>query len=444
MFDRSIGEFSRFVLIALGCIILGFIWGNWSIALIAGLAVYLVSLLWQQHRFNRWLAGGRRGPSPSTFGIWGEIYDDFYRIQRRHRRERQKLHAMLRRVQDSTNALREGIVALENGDNLAWWNPAAGELLGLQASDTGQSLVNFVRDPGFVSYMHSDASGVREPLTLPAPGNEALLLQLEVTRYGQNEALVIVRDITRLRNLEQMRRDFVANVSHELRTPLTVITGYLETLQGSDVAPPPWQRPLAQMEEQAARMAALVNDLLLLARLETSECKIGDVPVDVSELIGRVAREARSFSGGRHKVLVQCETDSRIRGDAGELHSAFANLVLNAVKYSPAGGTIQLRWWQDRRGGHFSVQDQGIGIDPVHIPRLTERFYRVDPGRSRGSGGTGLGLAIVKHVLLRHCGEMSIESTPAQGSTFTLHFPEHKLTAKPVPTPKASEEMANT
>ncbi|WP_299943221.1 phosphate regulon sensor histidine kinase PhoR [uncultured Microbulbifer sp.] len=444
MFDRSIGEFSRFVLITLGCTILGFTWGSWSIALIAGLSVYLASLLWQQQRFNRWLAGGRRGPAPSAFGIWGEIYDDFYRIQRRHRREKQKLHAMLRRVQDSTNALCEGIVALENGDNLAWWNPAAGELLGLQASDAGQSLVNFVRDPGFVSYMHSKDSRVREPLTLPAPGNEALRLQLEVTRYGQDEALVIVRDITRLRNLEQMRRDFVANVSHELRTPLTVITGYLETLQGSDLAPPVWQRPLAQMEEQAVRMTALVNDLLLLARLETSECKIGDVPVDVRELMGRVAREAHSFSGGRHKVVVQCEADSRILGEAGELHSAFANLVLNAVRYSPAGGAIQLRWWQDNRGGHFSVQDQGIGIDPVHIPRLTERFYRVDPGRSRDSGGTGLGLAIVKHVLLRHSGEMSIESTPTQGSTFTLHFPEHKLTAKPVRTPETSEEMADT
>ncbi|BBM01368.1 phosphate regulon sensor histidine kinase PhoR [Microbulbifer sp. GL-2] len=436
MLDRSIGEFSRFVIISLGCTILGFTSGNWSLALIAGLAAYLISLLWQQQRFNRWLANGRRGPAPTAFGIWGEIYDDFYRMQRRHRREKQKLHAMLRRVQDSTGALREGIVALENGDHLAWWNPAAGELLGLQASDSGQSLVNFVRDPGFVSYMHSEDTDSQEPLTLPAPGNETLRLQLEVTRYGKDEALVIVRDITRLHNLEQMRRDFVANVSHELRTPLTVIAGYLETLQGSDMAPPAWQRPLAQMGEQASRMTTLVNDLLLLARLETSERTGDDMPVDVQELMERVAREARSFSGGRHQIEVHSETHNCICGDASELYSAFANLVLNAVKYSPEEGEIKLRWWQDSLGGHFSVEDRGIGIDPMHIPRLTERFYRVDPGRSRDSGGTGLGLAIVKHVLLRHDGEMSVESTPAQGSTFTLHFPQQKVAGKVEKTPE--------
>ncbi|USD21495.1 phosphate regulon sensor histidine kinase PhoR [Microbulbifer variabilis] len=431
MLDRSIGEFSRFLIIALGCLTLGFTTSEWSLTLILGLAAYLLSVLWQQHRFNRWLANGRRGPAPTAFGIWGEIYDDFYRMQRRHRREKQKLHVMLRRVQDSTSALREGIVALENGDHLAWWNPAAGELLGLQSSDQGQSLVNFVRDPGFVSYMHSEDNSPREPLTLPAPGNEALHLQLEVTRYGKDEALVIVRDITRLHNLEQMRRDFVANVSHELRTPLTVIAGYLETLQNSDMAPPAWRRPLVQMEEQAARMTTLVNDLLLLARLETSERKTGDVSVDVRELMERVAREARSFSGDRHQVSVACEGDCSIRGDASELHSAFANLALNAVKYSPGNGEIQLRWWQDNDGGHFSVRDQGIGIDSLHIPRLTERFYRVDPGRSRDSGGTGLGLAIVKHVLLRHGAEMSVHSVPAQGSTFTLHFPSTKLEESP-------------
>ncbi|WP_444926283.1 phosphate regulon sensor histidine kinase PhoR [Microbulbifer sp. TRSA002] len=440
MLDRSIGEFSRFVIIALGCTILGVTSGSWSLALIAGLASYLISVLWQQQRFNRWLANGRRGPAPTAFGIWGEIYDDFYRMQRRHRREKQKLHVMLRRVQDSTSALREGIVALEDGDNLAWWNPAAGELLGLQASDSGQSLVNFVRDPGFVSYMHGDNSG--EPLTLPAPGNEARMLQLEVTRYGKDEALVIVRDITRLHNLEQMRRDFVANVSHELRTPLTVIAGYLETLQSSDMAPPPWRKPLAQMEEQTGRMSTLVNDLLLLARLETSERKSGDMAVAVPELIERVAQEARSFSGDRHHhIEVDCEEDCYLNGDPGELHSAFANLVLNAVKYTPEEGEIQLRWWQDDKGGHFSVEDNGIGIDSIHIPRLTERFYRVDPGRSRDSGGTGLGLAIVKHVLLRHNGEMSVESTPGQGSLFTLHFPPAKLAQKPAS--RLSSEAAN-
>ncbi|MBB3061611.1 phosphate regulon sensor histidine kinase PhoR [Microbulbifer rhizosphaerae] len=425
MLDRSIGEFSRFAVIALGCAILGFSTGRWLPTIALGLAVYLGWVLWQQSRFNRWLANGRRGPAPTAFGVWGDIYDDFYRLQRRHRREKQKLHTMLRRVQDSTSALREGIVALEDDGNLAWWNPAAGELLSLRPEDAGQPLINFVREPGFVSYMQQQ--GRREPLTLPAPGNDARILQMEVTRYGRDEALVIVRDVTRLHNLEQMRRDFVANVSHELRTPLTVIAGYLETLEGSGQAPQGWQRPLAQMLDQTQRMTSLVNDLLLLARLETSERNSGREQIPVRELMERVAGEARGLSAGRHQISVECLQDATLTGDATELHSAFANLALNAVKYSPAGGPIQLRWWVDSRGGHFSVQDSGIGIDPIHIPRLTERFYRVDAGRSRDSGGTGLGLAIVKHVLLRHSGELGVDSTPGRGSTFTLHFPPSKL-----------------
>ena len=427
MLERSIGEFSRFLVIALGCTIFGFASGNWLLAIAISLAVYLGWVLWQQSRFNLWLSHGRRGPAPTMFGIWGEISDDFYRIQRRHRREKQKLHAMLRRVQDSTSALREGIVALEDDGNLAWWNPTAGELLALRPEDAGQPLVNFVRDPAFVRLIHRSEETTSAPVTMPAPGDEARILQLEITRFGKDEALVIVRDITRLHNLEQMRRDFVANVSHELRTPLTVIAGYLETLEGSGQAPKAWQRPLTQMSEQTARMTTLVNDLLLLARLETSERDRGRDRVSVKELIERVALEARSFSGGRHDINVDCRQDTLVTGDATELHSAFANLVLNAVKYSPEGGPIQLHWWEDDRGGHFSVRDSGIGIDPIHIPRLTERFYRVDAGRSRDSGGTGLGLAIVKHVLLRHSAEMTVESVPGHGSTFALHFPPRKL-----------------
>ncbi|WP_346838208.1 phosphate regulon sensor histidine kinase PhoR [Microbulbifer sp. SAOS-129_SWC] len=429
MLDRSIGEFSRFVIIALGCTIFGFVTDRWQLTLILGLGVYLVWVFLQQTRFDRWLSNGRRGPAPTNFGIWGDISDDFYRIQRRHRREKQKLHAMLRRVQDSTSALREGIVALEDDGNLAWWNPAAGELLGLRSDDVGQPLVNFVRDPGFVRYMHSQGSK-SEPLTMRAPYSDARILQLEVTRFGRDEALVIVRDITRLHNLEQMRRDFVANVSHELRTPLTVIAGYLETLEASGQAPPGWAKPLTQMHEQAERMTTLVNDLLLLSRLETSERDSGRDKIAVRELVERLVREARALSGGRHEFSVECEQDSALIGDATELHSAFANLVLNAVKYSPAGGAVQLRWWVDGRGGHFAVKDSGIGIDPIHIPRLTERFYRVDAGRSRESGGTGLGLAIVKHVLLRHGAEMTVDSTPGRGSTFTLHFPPRKLVSE--------------
>ncbi|WP_105102526.1 phosphate regulon sensor histidine kinase PhoR [Microbulbifer pacificus] len=432
MLDRSIGEFSRFIVIALGTTILGFSTDNWWLALCVGLAAYLGWLLWQQNQFDRWLSNGRRGPAPTSFGVWGDISDDFYRLQRRHRKEKQKLHSMLRRVQDSTSALREGIVALEDEGNLAWWNPAAGQMLRLQADDAGQPLVNFVRDPRFVEHMYNRMFGQgrasQEPITLPAPGDDSRILTMEVTRFGQDEALVIVRDVTRLHNLEQMRRDFVANVSHELRTPLTVIAGYLETLQMSGQAPRNWERPLAQMSEQTVRMTGLVNDLLLLARLETSERDTGRDRVSVRQLMEQVAGEARSLSGGHHEITVECIEDCTITGTAGELHSAFANLAFNAVKYSPDGGPIELRWRLDAAGGHFSVKDCGIGIDSVHIPRLTERFYRVDAGRSRESGGTGLGLAIVKHVLLRHGANLTVNSVPGRGSTFTLNFPTQKLT----------------
>lgn len=429
MLDRGFGELSRFLLIALGGLLFGLFSGRWSLALFLALGVYLTWILVQQHRFHRWLARGRRGPAPVDFGIWGEINYAFYRLQRRHRREKQRLHGTLRRVQDSTSALSEGVVALEQRVLLARWNPAAGQMLGLKPGDAGQSLANFIREPAFVRFLHSPEPE-REPLTLPAPGPNAgrRMLQLELTRYGRSEGLMVVRDVTRLHRLEQMRRDFVANVSHELRTPLTVVAGYLETLETSGQAPANWQRPLTQMREQTQRMANLVTDLLLLARLETSEHASGREQVAVRGLIQRVAEEARALSGGRHDILVQCDSDDSISGNAAELHSAFANLATNAVRYSPAGGPVQLRWWRgDDGSGHFSVRDRGIGVDPVHIPRLTERFYRVDEGRSRDAGGTGLGLAIVKHVLLRHGAEMSVDSAPGHGSTFTLNFPAERI-----------------
>lgn len=425
--DRSIGELARFVIIALGCAIFGASTGLWLLGLALSLATYLAWVFIQQARFDRWLSLGRRGTPPTSFGIWGNISDDFYRMQRRHRREKQKLHALLRRVQDSTGALREGIVALENGDDLSWWNPAAARLLNLQPGDEGQALTNFVREPAFVDYLHGAQRD--EPLTMRAPGNEERFLQVEVTRFGNNEALVVVRDTTRLFRLEQMRQDFVANVSHELLTPLTVVSGYLETLEASGQAPEKWARPIEQMQQQAERMAALVQDLLVLSKLETSDQQRGSEEVDVGPLVAAVANETRALSNGRHTVVVECSDECVIAGSSKELHSAFANLASNAVRYSPDGGTITLRWWRDIRGGHFSVRDQGLGIAAVHFPRLTERFYRVDSGRDRATGGTGLGLAIVKHVMVRHGGALDIESAPGRGSNFTLHFPPERLSA---------------
>ncbi len=255
--------------------------------------------------------------------------------------------------------------------------------------------------------------------------DDRIRLQFNITRYGNREHLLLVRDVTRLHQLEQMRKDFVANVSHELRTPLTVIAGYLETLlEHAEGVNPRWLRALQQMNQQAGRMQHLLNDLLLLARLETSSRPTDNQPVAVGLLLQSIISDARALSGARaHLISLDADPQLQLKGSETELRSAFSNLVFNAVKYTPDGGTIHVRWWGDEAGAHLSVEDSGIGIEQKHLPRLTERFYRVDSSRASSTGGTGLGLAIVKHVLLRHQGRLDITSAPGRGSCFSCHFP---------------------
>ena len=249
-------------------------------------------------------------------------------------------------------------------------------------------------------------------------------IQLYLTRYGNNEHLMLVRDVTRIHQLEQMRKDFVANVSHELRTPLTVICGYLETLLDNvDEINPRWGRALQQMQQQGGRMQNLLNDLLLLAKLEATDYPSDNQPVPVDLLLLSIKGDAQALSNERgHRISLEADNSVRLKGSETELRSAFSNLVFNAVKYTPDNGEIRIRWWADDQGAHLAVQDSGIGIDAKHLPRLTERFYRVDSSRASNTGGTGLGLAIVKHVLLRHRARLDISSVPGKGSTFTCHF----------------------
>ncbi|MDU7556481.1 MAG: phosphate regulon sensor histidine kinase PhoR, partial [Pseudomonas sp.] len=251
-----------------------------------------------------------------------------------------------------------------------------------------------------------------------------LRIQLYITRYGNNEHLMLVRDVTRLHHLEQMRKDFIANVSHELRTPLTVICGYLETLLDNvDDVNPRWKRPLSQMQQQGERMQTLLNDLLLLAKLEATDYPSDNQPVPIDALLRSIKGDAQALSGQRNQTItLDIDTNVALKGSEAELRSAFSNLVFNAVKYTPDGGSIRIRWWADHLGAHLSVQDSGVGIDNKHLPRLTERFYRVDSSRNASTGGTGLGLAIVKHVLLRHHGHLDISSVLGHGSTFTCQF----------------------
>jgi two-component system, OmpR family, phosphate regulon sensor histidine kinase PhoR len=324
---------------------------------------------------------------------------------------------------------------LDGDGHLEWWNHAAEGLLGLRApDDSGQHVHNLIRDPRFVAYF--DEGVFRDPLDIPSPGDPSVWLQYTITRYGQGDRLMVVRDITRLRNLEQMRKDFVANVSHELRTPLTVIVGYLETMLDADEQlSQRWRRPLQQMQQQARRMQTLLKDLLLLARLETSDNPLEERPVDIAGVLRTIHQDALALSGERgHRISLDIAGTGALLGNESELRSAFSNLVFNAVKYTPDGGEIGIRWWEDERGGHLGVTDNGVGIAPEHIGRITERFYRVDSSRSTNTGGTGLGLAIVKHVLLRHQSKLQVASTPGKGSLFACHFPLERL-IKPLPQP---------
>lgn len=415
----------RLLLLVSACLLLGLITGEYAWALVIGLAGYLGWHLQQLLRLHKWLRTrqGDEAP-PDGYGLWGEVFDSIYHLQRRDQKVRGRLQAVIDRVQESTAALKDAVIMLDRDGNLEWWNIAAEKLLGLKTpQDSGQQITNLVRDPRFIEYFENH--NYNEPLELPSPVSDRLRLQFHITQYGNREHLMLVRDITRLFQLEQMRKDFVANVSHELRTPLTVISGYLETLLDNvEDVNPRWLRALQQMQQQGGRMQNLLNDLLLLAKLEATDYPSDNQPVAVDLLLLSIKNDAQALSGERHhRISLEANPHLKLKGSETELRSAFSNLVFNAVKYTPDEGSIQIRWWGDEQGAHLSVQDSGLGIEAKHLPRLTERFYRVDSSRASNTGGTGLGLAIVKHVLLRHRARLDIASTLGKGSTFTCHFP---------------------
>jgi len=415
----------QLLLLLAGCLLIGLITGEYAWALVAGLVGYLGWMLQQMRRLQQWLKRSQPDePPPDGQGLWGDIFDNLYQMQRRDLRLRGQLQSVIDRAQGSTTALKDAVIMLDRDGNLEWWNPAAERLLGLKKpQDTGHPVTNLVRHPSFKEYF--DRGRHEEPLELSSPINDRLWLQVTITRYGNSEHLMVVRDITRLHQLEQMRKDFVANVSHELRTPLTVIAGYLETmLEHTDEMPPRWPRALNQMNQQAGRMQHLLNDLLLLAKLEATSPPTNTQPVAIAKLLQTIKSDAQALSGDRnHQITLEADASLLLKGSESELRSAFSNLVFNAVKYTPDNGEVHIRWWCNEQGAHLAVQDSGIGIESKHLPRLTERFYRVDSSRASNTGGTGLGLAIVKHVLLRHQGRLDVNSTPGKGSIFTCHFP---------------------
>ena len=420
-----VAEFWRYLLLMVVSLFVGELFGSLAFGLFLGSTVYLGWNLYNLHRLDRWLERGRKLQPPEAPGLWGEIFHHLYQLQKRNRSRKRKLKAYLKRFRESTAVTPDATVVLGGQGEILWWNEAATRLLGLRnPHDVGQRLINLIRTPVFTEFC---ARGdYEQTVDFPSPLDAATQLSVRIVPYGKNQRLVVARDVTRLHRLEQMRRDFVANVSHELRTPLTVIHGFLETMQDADdECSKRWNRSLALMSQQSRRMELIVEDLLMLSRLETEERPPHVTPVKVAALIEEIAGEARALSGEReHRIVVEADTALNLEGSAKELRSAFSNLIFNAVQYTPEKRGITLRWGRDDEGPRFQVEDEGEGIAPQHIPRLTERFYRVDVGRSRERGGTGLGLAIVKHVLTRHGGHLEIDSVVGEGSTFICRFPD--------------------
>jgi two-component system phosphate regulon sensor histidine kinase PhoR len=406
-----------------------FVFGaGWAVAVLAlGMMASVGIHLWHLERLHRWADGPLEMPVPEARGAWGHAYAALYHRVRTRAEHQQDLAATIERFRNAVEALPDGMVTLDRDNRIQWANSRAQTQLGFDlAKDAGRPLQNFMRQPEVVRYLeggdYTDAiivDSLREPGTT---------LSIQVVPFGVEERLLISRNITQLEAVARMRRDFIANVSHELKTPLTVVSGFLETLQELDLEPRQRARYLQLMAEQAKSMQRLVDDLLTLSALERDQNALAETEIDVVPLLLEVSADAKALAGARHTINLDIVDPAMLTGSRDELGSAFGNLVSNAIRYTPDGGTITLGWRVDEDGrGVFSVTDTGIGIAPEHVPRLTERFYRVDRSRSRETGGTGLGLAIVKHVLLRHQAELDVMSELGAGSTFSVILPAERV-----------------
>ncbi len=398
------------------------------VGLFLAVCVYLGHHLRQLYRFERWLRVGRLRNPPESWGLWGRVFEQYYRWQRRYYSRKKKLGKVIREFRDSTSAMPDGTLVLDGHFCIQWFNDAAEEMLRLSSNrDLGQSILNLVRNPVFRDYVHSKA--YETPAEFTSPQSDQVLLSARLIPYGRDQYLLLFRDVTPIHRLQMMRRDFVANASHELRSPLTVISGYLQAFPEDDELPEEWRHPIREMQAQASRMSGLVEGLLELSRLETELADASaEQVVDVPDLISRVIRSALSEDEADHKLNFKALSDHGLLGVERELHSAFSNLVMNAIRYSPAGSSIEVTWRVGAEGeGIFSVEDQGLGIDAKHIPFITQRFYRVDSARNQSKSGTGLGLAIVKHVLQRHGARLEIDSVLGEGSAFRCIFPPGRM-----------------
>jgi two-component system phosphate regulon sensor histidine kinase PhoR len=392
-------------------------------ALIAGFLAMLLFVYVQLsylYQLNNWLDNPQSARLPDGWGSWTNIFSRLYRLRRDDEKSQAELTEWLARFRQAMHLLPDGVVIMDDVLFLEWCNPAAEQHLGLtHERDKGMRVTNLIRSPEFMDYII--LGRYEQPLTLSFR-NRKLIVQ--IIPFENRRQILVTHDATETERIEMMRRDFIANASHELRTPLTVIVGFLEIASSElDLDAPTRAAHVKLMTEQAHRMQHLIEDMLTLSRLESVDYPLRPEKVDIKKLMEQIAREARALSNGKHQVTMECDGPD-VLGSAEELHSAFGNLASNAVRYTPAGGTIHLTWHNTPTGPKFAVIDTGIGISAEHISRLTERFYRVDKSRSRETQGTGLGLAIVKHVLLRHGGTLSIKSVPGKGSSFIVCMPK--------------------
>lgn len=422
---------SRLGMTLLAAFLVGLATGYITLAFAIVLAVYGAVQLWNLLRFEHWLRRRRIEDPPDISGLWGEVVAIVSRIYRRKQFHRARVTALLREFRRMTTAMPEGAVLLGPEHEILWFNHRAAEWLGLRRKrDRGIRIENLVRHPDFVEYLRSDEPG--EGVVVQDTGDLNRWFSFHIVRTGMAERqLLMVRDVSREQQLQSMRRDFVANASHELRSPLTVITGYLDALADDQKLDATWSAPILEMRRQAERMSTIIRDLLELSKLESGERPLDEEPIDIPGMLALLRKETLALEHRPHEVKLTLDSTDWLKGVESEVHSIVSNLLSNAVKYTPPQGEIELRWWRDEEGGHIAVRDTGVGIAPEHIPRLTERFYRVDSGRSRDLGGSGLGLSIVRHALQRHDGTLTIDSVEGRGSTFACHFPASRLMQPP-------------
>jgi two-component system phosphate regulon sensor histidine kinase PhoR len=426
----------RFTGVILFSLFTGLITQQVVICLLAGVFLFLIWNYRVLRQLHLWLQRRSGSNPPELPGIIDEICREIDFLRERHKQRKDKLAGFLRLFQDATASLPDAVIILGDFGVIEWANDKAEDYLGVcWPQDRSQRIFNLIRNPELYKFMNGEQGRSGNWLHLESPVDSSQILEIRIVPYGDDHKLLVARDITSIYRNNQMRKDFIANASHELRTPLTVISGYLEGLDdGSNLLPSEVSKQIRQMRRQTGRMQRLIDDLLTLSELETASQYTEGETVWVPDLISSIYQEAQELSGLMgHMFYLETDPDLCVCGSQRELYSAFSNLVFNAVQHTPEHGIIKIRWYADADGAHFEVTDNGEGIAPEHISRITERFYRVDRGRSREKGGTGLGLAIVKHVLAHHGGKLQITSHVGKGSIFRCDLPDRIIIYKNQP-----------